>query len=211
MAAGTPDPARWAVTGLVVAVCLWFWNAALLAPLRLLVVIFHESGHALMTWATGGRVEEVAIDLGGAGHTLSRGGWPLLILNAGYLGSLAWGLALMAAARGPARATCALVGVLLVALLGWMPFSLGLAFVAVAGLAFVAAAWRLPAPWCASLLRTIGVFSTFYALIDAGQDVGLGDAVTLAERTHVPALVWTAGWLVTGVATVWATRRVTVG
>lgn len=191
----------------LVVLALYGWDSFVMAPLRLLVVVFHEGGHALMTWLTGGRVVEIALDVRGGGHTLSEGGMPLLILNAGYLGSLASGLALLRAAKGPARAACGAVGALLLATLAWMPISAGLLYTAAAGLGFCALAVRASPEVCRWILRGIGVFSVLYALVDVRLDAGAGDAAILAARTGVPSLVWTGLWLVTGAASVWVIRR----
>ena len=67
---------------------LFFWDSGFVYPFRILVVFFHEMGHALMTVITGGRVAELGLNHMEGGHTLSMGGNRFLILNAGYLGSL---------------------------------------------------------------------------------------------------------------------------
>ncbi|NOY25166.1 MAG: hypothetical protein GXP62_04755 [Oligoflexia bacterium] len=38
------------------------WNLWVLLPLRILVVVFHEAGHALVALATGGRVVSITVD-----------------------------------------------------------------------------------------------------------------------------------------------------
>ena len=68
------------------------WQQLFFLPLRLLVVFFHESSHAVATLLTGGEVVELAIDPREGGYVLSRGGNQLLIISAGYLGSLLWGV-----------------------------------------------------------------------------------------------------------------------
>lgn len=91
----------------------------LLYPFVLLSVIFHEFGHALMVWLTGGRVGKIVIEWTESGYTSFAGGWPCLILPAGYIGSsLAGGVLLfMAFGHRPARYTAMVVlGILLVTL-----------------------------------------------------------------------------------------------
>lgn len=68
------------------------WESTLLYPLKLLVVFFHESSHALATLLTGGHVQELVIVPEQGGHVISLGGNRFIILSAGYLGSLLWGI-----------------------------------------------------------------------------------------------------------------------
>jgi hypothetical protein len=68
------------------------WESPILYPLKLLVVFFHESSHALVTILTGGYVEELVIVKEQGGHVISSGGNRFVILSAGYLGSLLWGV-----------------------------------------------------------------------------------------------------------------------
>jgi Peptidase M50B-like len=53
----------------------------------MLVIAFHEFGHALMATLTGGRVESISLDPNEGGVTHMRGGISALTLPAGYLGS----------------------------------------------------------------------------------------------------------------------------
>lgn len=68
------------------------WEYALLYPLKLLVVFFHESSHALATLLTGGNVQELVLVKEEGGHVISTGGNRFISLSAGYLGSLLWGI-----------------------------------------------------------------------------------------------------------------------
>ncbi len=53
----------------------------------MLVIAFHEFGHAIMACCTGGRVESISLDPHEGGVTHMRGGKQFLTLPAGYLGS----------------------------------------------------------------------------------------------------------------------------
>lgn len=86
---------------LMFGVCVWFWDAWVLWPLKMAVVAVHELGHALMTWITGGSVVGFGVWIDQSGHVESQGGNRFLILNAGYLGSLLFGLVLLALLRRP--------------------------------------------------------------------------------------------------------------
>lgn len=54
---------------------------------KMLVIAFHEFGHATMACCTGGRVESISLDPHEGGVTHMRGGKQFLTLPAGYLGS----------------------------------------------------------------------------------------------------------------------------
>lgn len=185
---------------------VWAWDSPVMMPLRLLVVLFHEGAHAAAAWATGGEVVEIALRLEESGHTLYRGGWPLVVLNAGYLGSLALGLGLLFASRGPAKGVCVVAGLLMGALMYWMPLSAGMLYTLTTAAGLVVVGWRGTPAGCGWLLRALGVFSVLYALVDVQADAGRGDAALLATATGVPALLWTGLWLVTGGAGIWALR-----
>src|ERR1700742_644186 len=53
----------------------------------MLVIAFHEFGHAFMARCTGGKVESISLDPHEGGVTHMRGGISALTLPAGYLGS----------------------------------------------------------------------------------------------------------------------------
>lgn len=211
----TPSRAGWRSAVLLLltaAVLAWFWHNPVLFPLRILVVLFHELGHALVALATGGKVLEIGLGSNEGGHCVTSGGWRFFILNGGYLGSLVAGLVLLALSRAQ-RASRGLVSglgllVLLVSVLLVRPvlsFGFGYGLLTGAGLMLLGA--KAPAPACWWTLRLVGVFSVLYALLDVRDDVfrysgdlGPSDATMLAEMTHIPALVWGGGWILAGVA-----------
>jgi peptidase M50B-like protein len=53
----------------------------------MLVIAFHEFGHAITACCTGGRVESISLDPNEGGVTHMRGGISAITLPAGYLGS----------------------------------------------------------------------------------------------------------------------------
>jgi hypothetical protein len=53
----------------------------------MLVIAFHEFGHAITACCTGGRVESISLDPHEGGVTHMRGGMQAITLPAGYLGS----------------------------------------------------------------------------------------------------------------------------
>src|ERR1700694_1359295 len=86
------------------ALCLFVWHGIFLWPVKLLVVLMHESGHAAATLLVGGRVESIRLSPGEGGLTTSLYAQTLLrqivVASAGYVGSTVSGCALLwAAAR----------------------------------------------------------------------------------------------------------------
>ncbi len=205
---------------LVFFVALWLlWDTAAVAPVKLFVVFLHEISHGIMAVATGGRIERIVIDANQGGACYCGGGSTFLTLSAGYLGSLAWGLAFLWLARFEAQArwTMALVGVAtgavtLLYMRNLFGFAFGLGFAA----ALVLAARQLPALWNARILTALGLTSALYAILDIKSDVldrpGLeSDAHMLADLTGVPTVVWGVLWigLAGGVVALVARRALT--
>ncbi|KAK3671759.1 hypothetical protein LTR78_008304 [Recurvomyces mirabilis] len=61
---------------------------------QMLVIAFHEFGHAITACCTGGRVESISLDPHEGGVTHMRGGISAITLPAGYLGSSIIGMLL---------------------------------------------------------------------------------------------------------------------
>jgi hypothetical protein len=186
-------------------------------PVRVLIVMFHELGHATAAWLTGGAVLEIGLSPNEGGHTLTQGGSRLLILNAGYLGSLAFGMALLVAARSSrvTRGVVTTLGlVLAIITLGYVrPFlSFGFIYSVVAAVAIATIGLKTTADTCRFTLRFLGLTSVLYALFDIKSDVFRldevqTDATMLASETGVPALVWGTLWLALSAAALWCGRK----
>jgi hypothetical protein len=180
-----------------------FWNTWVVYPLRVFVVFLHELSHGLAAILTGGRIVSIGLSFDEGGVCVTRGGWRVLILSAGYLGSLLWGalFLLLGARRRRAPGVVALVGlftlvVTLVYVRTWFGFTYGL--LAATGLMLVAS--RLKPDVSEILLASIGVTSCLYAVWDIASDVLLrsvpsSDASALAGITGVPAVVWGVLWI----------------
>ena len=183
---------------------LWlFWNTPAILPLKLFVVFLHEVSHAIAAVATGGRIDRIVIEANEGGACYCGGGSPFVTLSAGYLGSLAWGIALVWVARFERRAhwTTALVGAATgVITLLYVRAAFGVVFGLAVAAALLVAAGRLPGRWNARILYGLGLTSALYAILDIKSDIidrpGLeSDARMLAELTGVPTLVWGALWI----------------
>lgn len=197
-------PRRLLVPLALAGVTLLLWDTFVVYPFRLFVVFLHEISHGLAAAATGGSIVSIGLSGDEGGVCLTRGGWPFIILNAGYLGSLLWGalFLLLGGRRTRARAVIGVVGVFtlavtLVYVRTWFGFAYGLG----AGLVLIAVSSRLKPAVSEVLLAAIGATSVLYAVWDVASDVlfrhsGLSDAAALARLTGVPAVAWGLLWVV---------------
>jgi hypothetical protein len=187
----------------LLAVTFLFWDSPALYPVKAFVVLLHELGHGLAAVLTGGRIEriELSSDLGGV--CWSRGGWRLLVLPAGYLGSMLFGgLILLAAARSRNdRVLAAGLGLGVLALTVVFVRSLfGVVFGLAFGAALILAAWWLPRAVNDLLLRFLGLASILYAVIDIKEDlvsrtVPGSDAYAMSRELFLPPIFWGVLWM----------------
>lgn len=183
---------------------LWIlWPTIWVYPLKMFVVLLHEASHAIATWASGGLVERIVLDPREGGAAYARGGSPFLMLSAGYLGSLIWGLVLLWAARtSPARARSiagALAIFTIAIAVAFIRGPFGFLFAATSGVLLFLAARKLPQGGLIILLTTLGLTSALYAILDIRDDIlrrphQPSDAFLLYELTGIPTLVWGALW-----------------
>ena len=197
---------------------LWvLWPTPVIYPLKLFVVLLHEIGHGLAAIATGGSIDTIAITPDQGGVCYCMGGNALATLSAGYLGSLAFGIGMLEAARAGERASRAallLLGVLVLAIAALYVRSLfSLAIAGLAGALLLLAAARLGHGGRNLVLTFLGLTSALYALFDIRSDILSrphleSDAAMLADLTGVPTLVWGFLWItIAAGALVWTLRR----
>ena len=191
-------------------------------PLKIIVVLFHELGHASAALLTGGEVLEIGLSPQEGGYTITRGGNPLVILNAGYLGSMLTGMLFLVfsrdtmASRGVALFLAGLLIALPFPLMAWLSF--GQIFTLISGLILLPLALFLPSVALRWGLRALGVFSVVYGIYDVWSDVLvmaseselLSDAAKLEQLTGVPSLVWGLSWVVLGIGILILGRKLLV-
>ena len=192
------------------------WNTWAIYPLHLLVVFFHELSHGIAAMITGGSIVEIRMNAQEGGLCITRGGMPAVTMSAGYLGSLAWGGAmLMVATRTNwSQIAIELLGaLLLVVTVVWVRpvTSFGFMFGLATGLVLIAAAYFFKEVVLELMLTGIGITSCLYAVLDIKSDIldrpqAVSDAVLLAQATGVPAILWGLLWF--GVSLVLAARFV---
>lgn len=207
------------VGGLVVIglAAMVLWDHQVLWPFKILIVLFHELGHALAALATGGEVVSIELSPRQGGVTYTRGGLRFFVLSAGYLGSLVFGIFWLFLGRTEKTARVGvwiLAAILVSATLVWLRplLSFGFGFTLLASGVAVGIA-RFAKPWVSQgILKSLGVFSTLYGMWDIRDDVlarslAESDASKLAELTHIPGPVWGVFWLGLGVATLVVLRK----
>jgi hypothetical protein len=196
----------------LVAVGLVFWDSPILTPIKLLVVMGHESGHAAATLLAGGQVQRVVLAADQSGACLSAlppGAWPtILVYSAGYVGSAIAGAVLLVLAfrlrlaRGVLAVYAVwLAGMAFLAGNGFtIAFCLGMA--AVLG---AAARW-LPLLGVRLVVLFLAAFTGLYALFDLRDDLwnstvrAQSDAALLAAHTPIPAFLWAVLWSLLSIA-----------
>jgi hypothetical protein len=181
----------------------FFWDSVALYPVKAFVVLLHELGHAAAALLTGGEVERIELSANLGGVCWSRGGWRLLVLPAGYLGSMLFGgVILVAAARTRNdRLLAALVGLSVLALtIVFVRTLFGIGFGLVFGTALVCSARWLPQAVNDMLLRFLGLASVLYAVIDIKEDlvsrtVPGSDAYAMSRELFLPPVFWGLLWM----------------
>ncbi|MBJ6763151.1 M50 family metallopeptidase [Myxococcaceae bacterium JPH2] len=209
----TLDLGRMTLLLLLLGVSWYFWDSPVLWPLKLLVVMMHESGHALATLLVGGSVDRIHLAANESGACLSR--LPpgvfnqVAVYSAGYVGSAVAGSLLMLAtfrfhARrwvlGAAGVWLAVMGFLYAGDGFTLMFCLGTAVVMALGARF------LPDGLVDAVNLFLAAFTALYVLFDLRDDLwnsavrAHSDAALLAELTWVPSIVWAAVWSLLSVA-----------
>jgi len=186
------------------------WDYSILYPLKLLVVFFHESSHALATLLTGGSVKELIINKDQGGHVLSQGGNRFIILSAGYIGSLLWGVSIYLASVKSRYDKAIMQLLALSIIIITVIFSRSLfswLFGLLTGGAMLLMAKYLAEHYNDFALRLIGLTSMMYAPLDIYSDTISrsylpSDAYLLAQHTGGATLLWGGLWIIISVVVI---------
>ena len=189
---------------LLTAAVFVLWQTPAVAPLKILIVFFHEASHAVATFVTGGEVVSLSVSPNQGGLVISRGGSRFWILTAGYLGSLLIGVGLLiAATHGRAdRKIMAFCGVIMLVIAGlYVRETFALAFVIGTGIAMLLSARFLGHNANDLFLRVIGLTSMIYVPYDIFSDTIArsnlpSDARMLAEEFGGTPQIWGVLWIV---------------
>lgn len=202
-------------TLVIYAMCvasIFLWNTILIYPLKLLVVLMHETSHAIAALVTGGSVERIAVNVMQGGVTYTQGGSRFVILSAGYIGSsLIGALLLWASTRKPwAEYIAELFGIaIMIEAFLWVRDAFTLGFAVAMGIACILLGTKIKGIFERVFMQLTGAVCCLYAVYDIFSDVltlgsarieGKSDAQMLAEITHIPAVVWGVVWIAIAVA-----------
>lgn len=201
---------------LLIIVVIGLWDYSVLYPLKLLVVFFHESSHALMTIVTGGSVKEMVVTSNQGGHVISIGGSRLLSLNAGYLGSLFWGavIYLLALKSRWDRVISGILGLMIVLITLFFVRNLfGLTFGVVSGGAMMMLGRYGNEALNDLMLRVVGITSMIYVPLDIYSDTisrssQRSDARMLAEELGGATVIWGGLWIAVSLVVLYKVVRV---
>lgn len=192
-------------------------------PLQLFATFIHEGGHVLATVLTGSSVQSLTVSPDGSGAVWSQGsGWfsQLLISSAGYVGTTAFGAALLAwmryghSSRTALYISAGIVGVLTVVFgifapiwnflanvtIGSVFFTVLSGAVLTAGLALIARYASLK--WANFALAFLAVQCLLNAIFSLMQLFVIStftgmhsDAANMAAATGIPAILWVFIWM----------------
>ncbi len=224
----TPDTLDWKRLLLLagfVAAGVALWDSRALWPFKMLVVMIHETGHALASLLVGGSVSKVTLASDESGACLSSipDGFfaKVLVYSAGYVGSALASAGLMIATfrfqakRGVLLAACVWLSAMA---LFYARDAFTLLFCLGTATAVGLAAKYLPAQAVTWFNLFLASFCALYAAMDLRDDLwnsavrAHSDAALLAGVTFVPAVVWAALWTLGSVGILagsgwWAVRR----
>jgi hypothetical protein len=173
-------------------------------PFRLFGTFVHEISHGIAALATGGDFHRFTVSPDLSGLAWSAGGWRWVISSAGYIGSAVFGgVLILLAARGAASRVLLMALGLLLGLLCLL-FVRNL-FGILSGLVLAAATfyagYRLRPPWSDVVLLVLALqlvldgFNSLFTLLrlSAASTVQT-DALSMAQATGIPAVIWSLVW-----------------
>ncbi len=218
----------------VVSLALWFLSGYipligyLTYPIRIFATFVHEGSHVLATLLTGNSVQSLSVAYDGSGVVWSQSsGWfsQLLISSAGYVGTTAFGAALLVwmrygmSSRTALYASAGFVGVMTVIFGILAPFWNFLANVTFGSIVFtvfsgtvltlgLAAIARFASlKWANFALAFIAVQCLANAVFDllnlfflSAMTSTQSDAANMAAATGIPSIVWVFIWMGVSIA-----------
>ncbi|KAJ5625307.1 hypothetical protein N7510_001616 [Penicillium lagena] len=189
----------------VVAIAL-LWNLPYvrytLWPFKMLVIAFHEFGHAITACCTGGKVKSISLDPHEGGVTHMQGGLSAVTLPAGYLGSSIIGALLIFAGFDIVASKIAsiVLGVCFLLTLWWARKDWLTIVTIILAVGLLVACWFIAhgeaLRW---VVLFIGVMSGLYSVWDICDDlilrkVNTSDASVFARKYGGSSQCWGVTW-----------------
>ncbi|KKY21446.1 hypothetical protein UCRPC4_g03709 [Phaeomoniella chlamydospora] len=195
----------------VVAIAL-LWNLPYvrwsLWPFKMLVIAFHEFGHAITACCTGGRVKSISLDPREGGVTHMRGGIDAITLPAGYLGSSLIGALLIFCGFNivASKAASIVLGVCFLLTLWWARKDWLTIVTILLAVGLLVACWFIEhAEPLRFVVLFIGVMSALYSVWDICDDlilrkVNTSDASVFAQKYGGSSQCWGVIWSIISLA-----------
>ncbi|CZT11629.1 uncharacterized protein RAG0_15702 [Rhynchosporium agropyri] len=193
------------IAAYTVAIAL-LWNLPYIRwslwPFKMLVIAFHEFGHALAACCTGGRVKSISLDPREGGVTHMYGGISAITLPAGYLGSSLIGALLIFCGFNivASKVASIVLGVCFLLTLWWARKDWLTIATVLAAVGLLVACWFIKhAEPLRFLVLFIGVMSALYSVWDICDDLILrkvneSDASVFAQRYGGSSQCWGVIW-----------------
>lgn len=201
----------------ILVVIFILWPYPVFDPLKILIVFFHESAHAVATILTGGEIKEFVVVAEQGGHVLSIGGNRFITLSAGYLGSLIIGVLiyLIAMSSHWDRRLMATLGISI----GLFSLFYGSNLYVIVYGSVVCAVMLICARFLSLeindfLLRLIGLTSMMYVPLDIYSDTIershlRSDAAMLADEFGGTTIIWGGIWIIISIIVITFTMILT--
>lgn len=182
------------------------WNVPylrmILWPFKMLVIAFHEFGHAITAVLTGGRVKSISLDPREGGVTHMVGGISALTLPAGYLGSSLIGALLTFCGFNivASKVASIVLGVCFLLTLWWGKRDWLTIMTILLAVGLLIACWFIKhAQALRFVVLFIGVMSSLYSVWDICDDLILrkvneSDASVFAKRYGGSSQCWGVIW-----------------
>ncbi|CAK7562564.1 MAG: hypothetical protein SEPTF4163_000412 [Sporothrix epigloea] len=189
-----------------VVIIALLWNIPyvryVLWPFKMLVIAFHEFGHAITAVCTGGRVVSITLDPNEGGATQMKGGRAAITLPAGYLGSSLIGALLIFCGFDIVASKVAsfVLGVCFLLTLWWGKRDWLTIATVLAAVGLLVACWFIKhAEALRFVVLFIGVMSSLYSVWDICDDLILrkvneSDASVFAQRYGGSSQCWGVMW-----------------
>ncbi len=180
-------------------------------PFSWVMTYFHEISHGIGSLITGGSVVKIQLHLMGSGICYTIGGIRFVVLQAGYVGAVVWGILIYRMADGMRKKGVNLIAVFLAVLVAVTTILYGRDVITWSILLVLFGLFvsivKLHEPSFVKLsLKFIGVYVLLDAiraplqLIDGRH---YGDGAKLSDLTMIPEFFWVVLWMVTGGYGVW--------
>ncbi|KAK5662968.1 hypothetical protein OQA88_6380 [Cercophora sp. LCS_1] len=171
-------------------------------PFKMLVIAFHEFGHAITCVLTGGKVESISLDPREGGVTHMRGGKNAITLPSGYLGSSLIGALLIFCGFNivASKVASIVVGVCFLLTLWWGRRDWLTIVTILLAVGLLVGAWFIAAGEALRyVILFIGVMSSLYSVWDICDDlilrkVNSSDASVFAQRYGGSSQCWGVIW-----------------